>query len=128
MESGPEYGHIRDGRVKLIIILAVATYIVGTMVYLFARSLPQTQEIRGVLIDVQSREIVNADAVTLRDEGGVDRTFRVSPEVANNSEHPNSASHLRQHMMLADPVIIRYHNTADGPVAVRILDAGEGVR
>ena len=31
-------------------------------------------------------------------------------------------SHLRQHMMLGDPVIIRYRDTSDGPVAVRILD------
>ena len=81
------------------------------------------QEIRGILVDVQAREIANADAVTLRDGSGRLHTFRVSPEVAANPEHPNTASHLRQHMVNADPVIIRYRETPDAPLALRILDA-----
>jgi len=83
----------------------------------------EVHEARGVLVDVQSREIQNADSVTLRGGDGSVRSFRVSPEVASNADHPNSASHLRQHMMLGDPVVIRYRQTADGLVAVRILDA-----
>jgi hypothetical protein len=85
-------------------------------------------EVRGVLVDVQSHEIQNADTITLRDDHGTLQTFRVSPEVANNSDHPNSAAHLRQHMMLGDPVIIRYRLTEEEPsairtpVALRILD------
>ncbi len=77
-----------------------------------------------MLVDVQSREIVNADSITVRDDGGVLHTFRVSPEVASNREHPNTASHLRQHMAVADPVIVRYRTTGEEQVAVQILDAG----
>ena len=75
-----------------------------------------------MLVDVQSREIQNADSVTLRDDGGTLRTFRVSPEVARNADHPNSAAHLRQHMMLGDPVVVQYRLTGDGPLATRIQD------
>lgn len=81
------------------------------------------QEIRGILVDVQAQEIVNAEAVTLRNGNGQLHTFRVSPEVASNPEHANTASHLRQHMVSADPVIIRYRETPDGALALRILDA-----
>jgi len=82
----------------------------------------EVREARGVLIDVQSREIQNADSITLRDDGGNQLTFRVSSEVASNSDHPNSAAHLRQHMMLGDPVVVQSRTTTDSLVAVRILD------
>jgi hypothetical protein len=83
----------------------------------------RTEEVRGVLVDVQSREIVNADAITVRDEASTLQTFRVSPQVATDREHPNTASHLRQHMAVADPVVVRYRDTSDGKLAVQIVDA-----
>lgn len=80
-------------------------------------------EMRGILIDVQSRDLVNAMSLTLRDSSGGTHAFTVSPEVASNPEHPNTASHLRQHMAHADPVIVRYRTEAEGDVAVQVLDA-----
>lgn len=71
---------------------------------------------------MQSHEIQNADSLTLRDDNGQRLTFRVSPEVARNAEHPNSAAHLRQHMIAADPVVVRYRLTNAGPVALQVLD------
>ena len=79
-----------------------------------------------MLVDVQSREIVNADAITLRDDGGALHSFRVSPDVASDRQHPNTASHLRQHMAVADPVIVRFRTGPNGPVAFQILDASGG--
>jgi hypothetical protein len=100
------------------------TLIIASMMVALASGCRQTPpEVRGVLVDVQSREIVNADAITLRDDGGALHTFRVSPEVASDREHPNTASHLRQHLALADPVIVRYRETAEGRLAVQIVDA-----
>jgi hypothetical protein len=84
----------------------------------------QQSEVQGVLIEVQSSEIVNAEAITLRAADGTIHTFRVSPEVAANREHPTTASHLRQHMAVADPVIVRYRETPEGWVALQIVDAG----
>jgi hypothetical protein len=76
-----------------------------------------------VLVDVESREIQNADSVTLRTDDGATLVFRVSPEVASNPDHRNSASHLRAHMIAGDPVIVRYRTIDDGLLAIQIADA-----
>lgn len=79
-------------------------------------------EVRGLLVDVQAQEIVHAEALTVRDAAGALHTFRVSAEVAENSDHPVSASHLRQHMAAGDPVIVRFRMAPEGALAVRVLD------
>ena len=79
-----------------------------------------------MLVDVASRDIVNADSVTLRQADGLQRQFRLGPEVMTDPNHPNSASHLRLHMITGDPVVIEYRETQDGPLAVRIFDASGG--
>jgi hypothetical protein len=85
---------------------------------------PQGQgEVRGVLLDVQSTDIVYADSVVIRSDDGTQLSFRVSPEVASDREHPNTAGHLRQHMLIAEPVVVRYRDTPDGPMATQIRDA-----
>jgi hypothetical protein len=96
--------------------------VLGSLIWAACARGSSDREIRGILVEVQSHQIVNADEVTLRDADGELHTFRVDPEVASNPDHPNTASHLRQHMINADPVIIRYRDTPEGPVAVRILD------
>jgi hypothetical protein len=83
---------------------------------------PTIHEVRGILMAVEARDLVNAERVTLREQDGTTHVFLVSSEVAENPEHPNSASHLRQHMAAADPVIVRYQDSPAGPVATRILD------
>jgi hypothetical protein len=81
------------------------------------------RSVRGILVDVQAVSIVFAESVTLRSDDGVIHEFRVDPEVATNREEPQSASHLRQHMVLGESVIVRYRETSGGPVAIRIVDA-----
>lgn len=82
----------------------------------------ETREIQGILLDVRSRDLVEAESITLRSEGGSVHVFAVAPEVASDPDHATTASHLRQHMTIADPVIVRYRSTSDGPVAVQIRD------
>ena len=102
--------------------LTLAAIVAVAVLFVSGCTQDEIREARGILIDVQSREIQNADSFTLRDGTGNVLTFGVSPEVANNPEHPNSAAHLRQHMIAADPVVVRYRITTAGPVAVRVLD------
>ena len=83
---------------------------------------PQTLEITGVLVDVQAREIVHADSVRVRDAAGREWDFQVSPGVASDPTHPNTASHLRQHLVFGDPVIVHYRETPQGLLAMQILD------
>ena len=82
------------------------------------------REVRGVLIDLRASSLIYAESATLRDADGVEYTFRVDPQVSTNREEPQSAGHLRQHMALAEPMIVRFRTSADGGlVAIRILDA-----
>jgi hypothetical protein len=99
--------------------------LIGTALVLNACQKPAIPQASGVLINVESRQIVDADSVTLRTADGHELTFRVSPDVARNPDHPNTASHLRQHMLAGDPVTIRYRDSANGPEAVSILDGAQ---
>ena len=82
----------------------------------------ESQVVRGILLDVQSKDLIQAETITVRTDSGAVVVFRVSPEVARDSQHPNTASHLRQHMTVADRVIVRYRDEPDGPLAVQIAD------
>ena len=122
--SGEAY---RSRRLILVmaVLLCVLTVAAGVKEWLYGDlgTIGSRRSVRGVLVDVQGASIVFAEQVTLRSDDGEVQSFRVDPEVATNRDEPQSASHLRQHMVLGDPVIIRYRLTDDGPVAVRIVDA-----
>lgn len=75
-----------------------------------------------MLLEVRSTSIVQDERITLRDEGGRVRIIGVAPERMNNPEHRHSASHLRQHMALGDPMVVHDRETPEGPVALRIID------
>src|SRR5581483_7034114 len=71
------------------------------------------ERVSGVIVDVESHQIVYADSLTLRTADGRQFTFVVEPSVATNADHPNTASHLRQHMMFGDPVTVEYRSAQD---------------
>lgn len=110
----------------IILVAAVVVVVVGLGIWAWRSSRIGANtwdySVRGILVDVQGASIVFAESVTLRSDDGVIQEFRVDPEVARNREEPQSASHLRQHMVLGDPVIVRYRVTVEGPLAVRIAD------
>ena len=64
-----------------------------------------------------------ADSIRLRADDGSVIDFLVSPEVAKDAQHPNTASHLRQHMTAVDRVMVTYRSTPEGPQAVQITDS-----
>jgi hypothetical protein len=107
-----------------LVIAALAVAALGASAWLtLGTSEPALREVRGSLLEVQSSSLVFADRVVLRDAEGRTWSFVVDPDVATNREEPQSAAHLRVHLSLADPVVVRYRETPDGPVAVRIVDA-----
>jgi len=83
---------------------------------------PRPPRVRGVLLNVEATSIVHAERITLRDDRGATWMFRVSPEVASDPHEPQSASHLRQHMLAGEWMQVHYRPTPDGPLAVRISD------
>lgn len=110
-------------RAVAVLIAATAALIVAATVWILLSRPPEYVEIRGLLVDVQSRGIEHVESVTLRTSDGGLHLFLATPELLSNPEAPVTASHLRQHLTGGIPVLIRYRS-ADGPsVAFRILDA-----
>ena len=81
------------------------------------------KSVTGIVLDRQAASMVYADQITLRDGQGRVWTFQVDAEVVTNNEEPQSASHLRQHMAVADPVTVQYRTVGGKQVAYRIRDA-----
>ena len=105
---------------------------IGTLmaVLLLSSSLvlrPTTSSVRGILVNVEAISLIYAERVVLRDDEGRNWTFRISREVAQDPTGPQSASHLRQHMVLAEPVRIYYRATSEDPLAVRIGDEDDPI-
>ena len=90
----------------------------------YAMRSPQLRDVHGVLVDVQARSIVHAERISLRDGQDQIWMFQVSPEVASDPNEPQSASHLRQHMLFlfGERMRVYYRETPDGLLAVRIID------
>jgi len=110
-------------RTLTVLIAAAAALTVAATVWILLPRPPEYLEVRGLLVDVQSRGIEHVESVTLRTPDGTLHLFVASPEVMTNPEEPATASHLRQHLTGGIPVLIRYRS-ADGPsVAFRIVDA-----
>jgi len=108
---------------KVWVLLALLAAI-GFGVYRLAvaRGPAELSTVRGVLLEVRASSRVLPEGLVLRDNDGQVWDFRVDPEVASNREEPQTAGHLRQHMALVEPVIIRYRQTPDGLLAVRVAD------
>jgi hypothetical protein len=77
---------------------------------------PQTRTVHGVVIDLQARDLAHAESVSVHLDDGSEMRFKVADSVLF------SASHLRQHMVFAEPVTVTYEERAEGPVAVDIQD------
>jgi hypothetical protein len=98
-----------------LLLLAFAAVLYGTACQAHAQVGPQ--QARGLITNVQARSIVEAEAITLRTEAGQELTLRVDHAV------DVTPGHLREHMTLAEPVLVTYEQTPDGLLATRIDDA-----
>ena len=117
--------HSRFRRWQTVLGIGTLMAVLLLSSYLVVR--PTTSSVRGILVNVEAISLIYADRVVLRDDEGRNWTFRVSPEVAQNPTEPQSASHLRQHMVVAGPVRIYYRATSQGPLAVRIVDEDDPI-
>jgi hypothetical protein len=93
------------------------------LVLLAGCATPQTQTVRGVLLDVVSPSIQQVDSFTLRAEDGRELAFVTAPNFNQGATHVMTPGHMRQHMALADPVIVTYREDNGKLVAVSATDA-----
>ncbi|MCC6173700.1 MAG: hypothetical protein IT305_00215 [Chloroflexi bacterium] len=72
--------------------------------------------VRGLIVDVQAASFSRISSFTVRADDGQTYQFVVEGDVGM------TASHVREHMTLIDPVTVTYRSMPDGLVATRIED------
>ena len=82
----------------------------------------QTQTARGVLLDVVSPSIQQVDRFTLRTDDGQLLNFVAAPDFNANAQHAMTPGHMRQHMALADPVVVTYRQENGKLIALSATD------
>jgi hypothetical protein len=79
--------------------------------------------VRGVLLDVVSPSIQRVDRFNLRTDDGRELTFVAAPEFNAGAAHAMTPGHMRQHMALADPVLVTYREENGALIALSATDA-----
>jgi len=79
--------------------------------------------VRGVLLDVVSPSIQQVDSFTLRTDDGRELSFHTAPDFNRGVAHVMTPGHMRQHMALADPVVVTYREDGDKLIALSATDA-----
>lgn len=83
----------------------------------------QTYVVRGVLLDVEAPSIQKIDSFTLRSDDGDELHFIASPNFNQGVQHQMTPGHMRQHMAIADPIVVTYTKQTDGTlVALNATD------
>lgn len=75
----------------------------------------------GFVVDVQSTSLTEIQSFTLRTTDGEELVFRVGLIELDGGTFP--AGHLREHLALAQPVAVAYHEENGERVATRLADA-----
>ena len=95
---------------KVLFMLAIAL--------LFSLSCGERlSEVEGLVTSVEERSVVEVERFTIEDEEGSVFTFTTEGFIGF------TASHFREHMMLAEPVRVRYRKDGDTLIAELIEDA-----
>jgi hypothetical protein len=82
-----------------------------------------TYVVRGVLLDVVAPSIQKIDSFTLRSDDGEELHFVAAPNFNQGVAHQMTPGHMRQHMALADPILVTYTKEPDGTlVALNAAD------
>jgi hypothetical protein len=79
--------------------------------------------VRGILLDVVSPNIQQVNSFTLRTEDGRELSFVTSPDFNQGVSHVMTPGHMRQHMALADPVLVTYREESGKLIALSATDA-----
>jgi hypothetical protein len=76
-----------------------------------------------VLLDVVSPGIQHVDGFTVRTDDGQVLSFVAAPDFNAGSTHAMTPGHMRQHMALAEPVVVTYRTENGALVALSATDA-----
>ena len=74
------------------------------------------QSVQGLITEVQPRSLTEIATLTVRDDGGRLWTFETAGPIGF------TPSHLREHMLTGQPVVVDYEGEGEQLLAVRITD------
>ena len=77
---------------------------------------PESRSARGVLIDVAATSLTSVRSFDLRADDGRRLSFRAEGDVGM------TPGHLREHMVLGEPITVTYRESPDGLLALRVED------
>lgn len=103
---------LRYGALGLVVIGVTLLAILG--VFAFNRARQPTA--RGLLTQVEARDIGHAAAITLSSNDGRQLHFQVDPAV------DMTPGHMREHMTYGQPVTVYYRREGNALVAVNVTD------
>jgi hypothetical protein len=83
------------------------------------------QSARGILLDVEAPSIQKVDSFTLRTDDGQELHFETAPNFNEGVSHVMTPGHMRQHMALADPVVVTYREDNGRLVALTAMDVSQ---
>ncbi len=78
----------------------------------------QTGTVRGAIVDVSARSLLELDTLTVEDASKMRWTLEARGKVFQGF----TPSHLREHMLLGLPVTVKYHREGDALVIDEISD------
>ena len=98
--------------------LRASVFFMLAMALLFLLSCGERlSEVEGLVTSVEARSVVEVERFTIEDEEGRVFTFTTEGFIGFTT------SHFREHMMLAEPVRVRYKKDGDTLIAAFIEDA-----
>ena len=74
------------------------------------------QSVQGIITEVQPRSLTEIATLTVRDDAGRLWTFETEGPISF------TPSHLREHMLTGQPVVVDYEDKGKRLLAVRITD------
>ena len=98
--------------------LSAYVFFILVMALLFSLSCGERlSEVEGLVTGVEARSVVEVERFTIEDEEGRVFTFTTEGFIGFTT------SHFREHMMLAEPVRVRYRKDGDALIAAFVEDA-----
>lgn len=83
------------------------------------------ESVRGVLLEVEGTGFAAPTSFRLRSDDGRDLRFKPAPNFNTGANHAMSPGHMRQHMGLAEAVVVTFERQGSDLVALSVSDAHE---
>ena len=106
---------------RLVAIAALMSTMLFTLVAACGETPPRTgaeSEVRGMVQAVEPRSLLDIESLTIVDDEGVVWIFQGGPRTPAGF----TPSHLREHMLLGEPVSVFYHTEGETLVIDDITD------